>query len=390
MSQESDRALNVAVGGLLALVAAMGIGRFVYTPILPFMTDGLSLSEPNAGLIASSNYLGYLLGALTASSAAFGGERRRWLLSSLAVSSVTTAAMGAWASVAGFSGIRFIGGFASAFVFVFATALVLDHLAAVDRSRLVAIHFAGVGSGIVLSAVIVSVLAANGADWRRLWLAAAGISLLALVAVARLVPVGSRTGPPPMAQRDRVRNTRLATLILAYGLFGFGYVITATFISTIVRSTPAVQSLESVIWLIVGLAAVPSVAVWTWAAQRMGNRPAFALACLVEAVGVALSVLALHPVAIVAAAILLGGTFVGITAVGLIEARHLATGDPRRSLAYMTAAFGLGQMIGPTFAGFAHRVGNSFLFPSLVAASALVVASALVLRWPVRHGAHQN
>jgi predicted MFS family arabinose efflux permease len=81
---------------------------------------------------------------------------------------------------------------------------------------------------------------------------------------------------------------------------------------------------------------------------------------------------------ILAAAILLGGTIMGLTALGLIQARKLARGDPRQSLALMTAAFGLGQMIGPSFAGFAFHYTGSFRAPSLAAALALVVAAALV------------
>ncbi len=93
---------------------------------------------------------------------------------------------------------------------------------------------------------------------------------------------------------------------------------------------------------------------------------------------VAMSVLATSVWAVVVSAALLGGTFMAITAVGLIHARRLATGDPRRSLGYMTAAFGLGQMIGPTFAGFAYDLGDSFLVPSL-AAAVLFAAAGLVV-----------
>src|SRR6516165_9212315 len=55
--------LKVAVGGLLAMAAALGIGRFVYTPILPFMLDALRWSKADAGLVASANFLGYLAGS---------------------------------------------------------------------------------------------------------------------------------------------------------------------------------------------------------------------------------------------------------------------------------------------------------------------------------------
>ncbi len=378
MNSGSHRATGIALGGLIALAAAMGIGRFVYTPILPFMVDSLGLTKAEGGVIASVNFLGYLLGALAASSAALPGGRRGWFLAALAISALSTGVMGLSSSMAVFLGLRFVGGVASAFVLVFASALVLDRLAAAGRSGLSAVHFAGVGCGIAVSAVLVAGLAAEGYDWRTLWLSSGIVSFLALAAVVWLVPGDAEAKRPAAASQDAAIDRRLIALIVAYGLFGFGYVITATFISTMVRTSPDIRSIEPVIWLVVGLAAVPSVALWTWIGHRFGNDRSFAIACLVEGAGVAMSVLTTSALAVVVSAVLLGGTFMGITALGLVNARRLSTGDPRRSLAFMTAAFGLGQMIGPTFAGVAYDLGNSFLVPSLAAAAALVVAAGLV------------
>lgn len=373
------RPAAIATGGLVALAAAVGIGRFVYTPILPFMEAGIGLTKAEAGLIASANFLGYLMGALGASWQALRGEQRTWLVVALGLSTLTTGLMGLADTMAVFLALRFIGGFASAFVLVFASALVLDRLAAAKRSGLSAIHFAGVGCGIAVSAVLVAELAASGHGWRAQWIASGAVSALALAMAWMLVP-GSSTTSRPAGSPDHGRtDRRLIALILAYGLFGFGYVITATFISTMVRSAVEIRELEPVIWLVVGLAAVPSVALWTWVGRRWGNDRSLALACLVEGVGVAMSVLVTGELAVVVSAALLGGTFMGITALGLIRARDLSNGDPRRSLALMTAAFGFGQMIGPAFAGFAYAVGDSFLAPSLVAAGALIIASGLVL-----------
>ncbi len=383
----SRNSISVALGGLIALAAGMGIGRFVYTPILPFMVDDLGLSAPEAGVIASANFLGYIVGALAASAGALPGGRRAWCLTGLAASAFTTGAMGLTDSMAVFLALRLVGGVASAFVLVFASALVLDRLATAGRPGLSAVHFAGVGAGIAVSAVLVAALGGLGFGWRTQWLASGAVSLGALGAAAWLVPRGLPTEAPSDTQPTDRRDRRLAALIVAYGLFGFGYVITATFISTMVRADPSLRAIEPVVWLAVGLAAVPSVALWTWIGRRWGNHRSFAIACLVEGVGVAMSVLTADAVAVLVAAALLGGTFMGITALGLIHARGLAAGDPRRILALMTAAFGLGQLIGPTFAGVVHDLGGGFTAPSLAAAAALVVAAGLVAGRRTRGGA---
>ncbi len=374
----------VAAGGLLSLAAAMGIGRFVYTPILPYMAEDLALTQTQAGLIASANFLGYLLGALSAAASTLPGGRRAWFLAALAASALTTGGMGLVSSLPAFIVLRTVGGIASAFVLVLSTAIVLDHLSRSRREGFSALHFSGVGCGIALSAVLIAALSATGVGWRGQWLASGGLSLVALAAAALLVrdegPGIMRQGDAPTDDNER---GRLIALIVAYGLFGFGYVITATFINTLVRSSDELRAIEPVVWLAVGLAAIPSVGLWTWVGTRLGNGRAFALACAVEALGVAMSVLATSGAAVLVAAALLGGTIMGITALGLVHARMLSRGDPRRTMALMTAAFGLGQMIGPSFAGIVHDVAGSFMAPSLMAAAALFVAAGLVNPWPV-------
>jgi predicted MFS family arabinose efflux permease len=369
---------KLALGGLMALAAALGVGRFVYTPILPLMAEDLGMSKSVAGAIASMNFAGYLAGALAASSPRLGGSRRAWMIGALALSAVTTAAVGMFDSAVAFSLLRFAGGAASAFVMVFASALVLDRIAAAGRPALSAVHFAGVGAGIAVSAALVSTLVAAGAGWRMLWYASALLSLLCLAIAAVLVP-DAKDPPRALATAGVETSAALRRLVLAYGLFGFGYVITATFLVAIVRGDAQLRASEAYVWLLVGLAAAPSVAVWGRIARGAGNAKAYAIACLLQAAGVAASVPSPNVWGIAAAAVLLGGTFVGTTALGLIEARRLSTGDPRRILGLMTASFGLGQIVGPTVAGMLHDVTRSFLLPSLLAAAALLAAAILAL-----------
>jgi predicted MFS family arabinose efflux permease len=374
--------VGLAVGGMVALAAGLGIGRFVYTPILPVMVGALGLSGAQAGLIASANFLGYLLGALLAAMPVLPGSRRGWLLGVLAVSAITTGAMGFVSSILSFVMLRFVGGAASAFVFVLASSVVLDGLAVVGRARLSSVHFAGVGVGIAVSAVTVSGALALGVDWRELWFAVGAIVLCAVLAVGWLVPGDDGQRPRAAGVAARPRWPDLGRLIGAYGLFGFGYVVTATFLVAIVRGTPAARGIEPLVWLVVGVTAVPSVALWSRVGARFGLRQAFGLACLVEAVGVAASVSRPSATGALIAAALLGGTFVGLTALGLAEARVLAPLNPRPAFALMTAAFGLGQVVGPTLAGFLADWMGGFVVPSLLAAGALVVAAIVVQSVP--------
>jgi len=373
----------LALGGLIAMAVAVGIGRFVYTPILPPMAQGLGLTTGEAGLIASANFAGYLAGAVAAAWARGLGHPRAWLVGALAVSAVTTGLM-AWVDgLAAALVWRFAGGAASAYVLVLASALVLERLAATGHAALSAVHFSGVGTGIACSALLTWGLAAAGFGWREMWLGSGALSIAGLIAVMALVPaaapaasrVNGAAAPPPTA----ADGGRLRLVTVAYGLFGFGYVITATFIVLIVRGSPEATAIEPVFWLAVGLAAVPSVALWVAWGRRMGTMPAFAVACLVEALGVLASVAWPGVAGLLAAAILLGGTFMGLTALGLIAARDLAPTDARRWVGILTSAFGLGQIIGPVVAGYGFDLTGSFFLPSMLAVAALCVAAVLAL-----------
>ena len=373
-------AIAIALGGLIALAAAIGVGRFVYTPILPPMVEALRLSGSLAGLIASANFLGYLIGALVAATPVVAGPRRFWLVGALAVSAITTGGMGLTQSLPLFLLLRFVGGVASAFVLIFASAIVLERVAVAGRAGLAALHFAGVGTGIAVSAAMVAVLLHAGGSWQSLWLASGALSVAAALAATVLLRHG---GPSPLAARGGVgqgSSRSLLRLLAAYGLFGFGYVITATFLVAIVRGTPEIRSLEPAIWVTFGVAAAPSVAFWSLIATRLGIAAAFALACVAEAAGVAMSVAWPSAAGIFLAAILVGGTFMGLTALGLERARALASGDPRRVLALMTGAFGLGQIIGPAFAGAVSDWLGGFAVPSFAAMLALLVAAVLAWR----------
>ena len=376
----TDHPAAVALAGLLSLAVAIGIGRFVYTPILPYMTVGLGLAKSQAGLLASANYLGYLLGALAVARQALPGDPRRWLLGSLAVSGFSTGAMALTASLGPFLLLRFANGIAGALVMVLGSSLVMDRLARAGHAGWASLMYIGVGGGVTVSALAVPAIATSGSDWQSPWLFCGAIAI-ALSLVIGVLLRKPHAGVAAATMNDsRPGAPGLVRFVLAYGLFGFGYVTTATFVSDMVRADPLLQPAEHWVWLCVGLTAAPSAPLWNWAGRRWGNRRAFVAACLIEAAGVGLSVSGGGIGHLLVAAGLVGGTFVGLTAIGLVHARHLSDGDPRRNLALMTAAFGLGQMVGPTLTGVLYDSLGSYQMPSLLAVAALVTAAVLAAR----------
>jgi predicted MFS family arabinose efflux permease len=386
-SQPPAVAWRTAIAGLLAMAAAFGIGRFVYTPILPAMLDALGWNKADAGLVASANFLGYLAGAAVAGWPVFAGAARAWIVAALAVSAATTAGMGMLPDFSAIMALRFTGGVASAFVIVCASTVVLDHLSATGRANLAAVHFAGVGAGILVSAAAVAAAAANGMGWRSLWLVSGATAALAgLFAAVLLRPAADNGSHRPFAAASPVPASPVAInapvparMIAAYGLFGFGYVITATFLVTIVRQSTGIAPLEPWIWMLFGLAAVPSVPLWQWLGHRIGLMQAFAAASVVEAVGVAASVEWVTVPGVCTAAVLLGGTFMGLTALGLVSARALAGSRAQRVISLMTVSFSAGQMAGPAVAGMLSERTGSLRAASLLAAAALMVAALLAM-----------
>lgn len=371
--------LRIAFAGMVGLAVAMGLGRFVFTPILPGMMAGLGLSAFEAGLLASANYLGYLLGAILAAGAWAQGRERGVVLAALFSTALLLGAMGIGSSLTLLIVVRFLAGVASAFALVFFSAIVLARVVASGRQGLGALHFGGVGVGIAVSSVMIGLLVAYGGDWRAGWywsglIALAGAALVAVLLGRASAAPSSRAAEPPLP-----RSRALTAIIVAYGLFGFGYIVTATFLVAIVRHGDGGRLFEAAVWLATGLAGIPSVWLWNRIARPVGVVAAYALGCAAEAAGVLASVLVPGPAGPLLGGILLGGTFIAVTSLGLSLGRQLAGKAPRRALALMTAAFGLGQVIGPVVAGHLADWTGDFTVASVVAAAVLLAAALVAL-----------
>jgi predicted MFS family arabinose efflux permease len=299
------------------------------------------------------------------------------MLVSLAASALLAGAMGLTENFAAFVVIRFLAGIASAFVLVFVITIVFSHLAAAGRNSLQALHFGGVGLGIAVSSVMTGALVLSGAAWPAGWLWSGVLSIAGFLLVMVMIDRGPLVAAEAQREARLPKSAALAKIILAYGLFGLGYIVTATFIVAIVRHGEGGRLFESAVWLVTGLAGIPSVYLWNRVVPRFGLTGTFALGCIVEAVGVIASVGIGGYAGPLLAGVLLGGTFIAITAIGLQAGRLLAPQAPRRALALMTASFGTGQILGPIIAGHLADWSGSFVVPSMGAALVLLLCAAI-------------
>lgn len=372
------KVLILILTGAAALAIAVGIGRFSYTPILPYMLEELNMSKTNGGLIASWNFFGYLVGSLLSILSIFKRKLKFIFFTAIIFSLFTTLLMGFCENVIFFIIVRFLSGVSSAFVLIFGTSLILPSIQALGKSFLGTAHFMGVGFGILLSSILVSLLGSLGFVWSDLWL---GVTILSLFLA---IPVFIFT-PNPLIPNETDKNLNTSTrlgfnlITFSYGLYGFGYVVLGTFISTMARDTSGLESTEAYVWLLVGLAGIPMVIFWPWFGKKIGNDIALFLACLIMGIGILMPVIVDHKLGIIFAAILLGATFIPITALAFLEGQSRYKGSIRVSTAILTSSFSIGQMVGPYFGGIMIDLFSSYDIALIISSISLLFAAILMV-----------
>ena len=385
----SPRPLAVALAGLLALAVAMGIGRFAFTPLLPMMLNDGGVDLPGASWLATANYLGYWLGALGCAAQPALWRRLGWppvthtraIRAGLVATVALTGAMalpvpavwGLW---------RGLAGVASAVVFVYVSGWCLARLAALGAGPLAGLIYVGPGLGIAASGLLASVMVAHGGSAALGW---AVFSVLALGLMRWAWPQFSgRVAAPATvaaAHASPAPGRHLALFILAYGLAGFGYIITATFLPVMARQALPGSVWLDLFWPLFGLA----VAIGALLTLRMPlhwDRRRLLMGCYgLQALGVMLTVWWPSLAGFALGSALLGLPFTAITLFAMQEARRLQPQAGATLMAWLTAAYGLGQIAGPPWVAWvlsrSASAAAGFAVSLSTAAAALVVGLLL-------------
>ena len=364
--------LRLALAGLASLAVAMGIGRFAFTPLLPMMQGDAGLSFSQGGVLASANYLGYLIGALWAIRPVPAVPAIRISLAAVALSTLAMAfvqGMPAWIV------LRFVAGFASAWTLVHVSSWCLARFAARPGSPLPGVLFTGVGTGVVLAGLVCLALASAGASSAQGWMA---LGIIAILLTAAVVPVFRETNLAAgrQAWARLVWDREAVRLVLCYTAYGFSYIIPATFVPAMAKAIVADPKVFGWMWPFFGATAIASTLIAGRWLATLGARRVWMLSQLAMAVGVAAPLVIPGLPGIAVAALFVGGTFVVITLAALQVARELYGPASPPLMAAMTAGFGVGQVIGPLVVA---QLADRGIPIALAGAAFLVALSGLAL-----------
>lgn len=400
---EQASAWPIALAGLVALAVAMGLGRFAFTPLLPMMLNDGVVDLPGASWLASANYLGYMLGAIFCTLQPWLWARFRGLpllayaslvRAGLVATGVLTLAM-AWQWPAAWPALRFAAGLASAVVFIFTSGWCLSQLARLGVPAMGGVIYAGPGAGIVVSGLFASGMVA----WR--WTAATGwliFGVLAFVLTAaiwrtlrggteRLAALGTPSVGAARTAPASHGHAEMALLTLAYGLAGFGYIITATFLPVIARAALPGSAWLDLFWPIFGLGVMVGALLATRLRPGRDFRLLLAACYGLQALGIAASLWSPSLAGFVVGSLLLGLPFTALTFFAMQEVRRLRPHTAASFMGLLTATYGVGQILGPLLVAVllrhTGRQAEGFTLSLQIAASMLLLGAAVYV-WMVR------
>ncbi|MEJ7542356.1 YbfB/YjiJ family MFS transporter [Staphylococcus intermedius] len=364
--------------GMMALFIVIALGRFAFTPILPFMQLDTGLDNRSVGLLATFNYLGYLIGAMLPifyimKNKVF--DLKCYLLINVA----TMLLFGMTHHFIIWLLLRLLNVIASGAVFVLASNITLEALHLARREGIAGLLYSAVGLGLFSSSLFIF-LYTDVTHWREtwIWLGSAAF-ILTLIIIVRLhenptlpEPTSHETDAPPKV--IRYSKKFYIPFAIAYFCEGADYISTGTFLVAIVKTMPTLSEYAALSWMFVGLGAIPATVIWSLIGQRIGICLSVILAFLLQIIAVLMPIFTVNAFAIALSSMIFGATFLGLTTLFMSKS-HQITFETKGSnlVAVMTLIYSVGQMIAPYISGILIERTHSYNDALLFAAAILVV-----------------
>ena len=392
----------IAVIGTIVIMACLGFGRFALGMLLPSMASSLKLSYAEIGYISTGNFIGYLAAVLLCAPIAKKIGSRQLIVIALAIIAVSMALISQARSFITVLLLYLLTGFGSGAANVPMMGLITAWFDRAIRGRAAGFVVIGSGFAIIISGKLIPFVNGQVGEegWRTNWLILAG----AVAAIAMLASLILRNKPEekdlgPLGSEDRVvvsvppaaaagkeniyRNRTLYLLGGIYFLFGYTYVIYATFIvTTLVKERGFSEAVAGNFWAWVGFLSLFSGPVFGTLSDHIGRKAGLMLVFLLQMLAYLMVAANLPPLFLY-----LSIGFYGIVAWSIPSIMVAAVSEyvgPEKALAafgFITFIFGLGQITGPSIAGvLAEKTGSfssSFFMAAALAAAAILLTSYL-------------
>jgi predicted MFS family arabinose efflux permease len=382
---------TLLVAAALALGAAISLGltRFSYALLLPAMRADLGWSYLTAGMMNTVNAAGYLVGAMLTPLWLRRGDARTVFLAGCAATAASLLGHGLVIGDGSLYLVRLVAGVSNALVFVaggllaarLATAATPATARASGSGLVLGVYYGGTGLGIVASALVVplSLVRAVAHAWQDAWLAFAALAFVA-TGLAALATASLRQAAPVASggQRQSFAWRPLAPALLAYLLFGVGYIGYMTFVISLLREEHVAEGTATAFFALLGLAVMASPWIWAGVLQRFRGGGALALLCGLVAVATLAPVLSAQLPIVIASGLLFGGVLLAVVASTTALVRHnLEPSGWAAGIGAFTIVFAAGQIVGPSLVGLiTDRFGG--LRAGFALSAALLALGALV------------
>ncbi len=339
---------SILLAGILSIVISLGIARFAFTSLLPSMLDDF-LGLTSAGILASLNFAGYLLGAIFTIFLKEINSKVKYFRLGLVLSVLTTFILATTTNEYVWLVARVIAGFGSALLFLIASSLVMLKLNLKEKTKAMGIHFSGIGFAIVISELI-SQYILKTETWQEVWLT---LSILAFVLSFYVVYILSfekvDVSLPKQKVSKSIFSSYVVLLIVAYFTEGIGFVVQGTFLPDIINSLEGLEGYGNLAWLIVGFAGIPSSIIWMRLADKYNYLDIIMLAMGLQIFGMLIPTFSSNIYLNLLSGVFYGGTFIGLVALFMNLAGKLAKNNPVILMGSMTTAYGIGQVSAPLY-----------------------------------------
>lgn len=378
---------SVLFSGICALILSMGIARYSLTPMIPNLQNQLGVTPSEAGILAGVNYWGYLTGLFIV-----------WLVSDLRakdffyryglfVAAFATVIMAAHEHQIVWYTSRFFAGVASATGFMLGTGLILNWLHHNGYRQELGIHFAGLGAGIIVSALIVEATSLDSLfelNWRWQWVVLSTVGFVFFIPAVALLPM-PKENEIEMSRMDHANHEGklpskrwLMLMSAAYFCAGFSNTANVTFTSLITELQP-LEGLGERMWLLVGISATVAALLWDRVARRVGRLTTLKVAFGFNVVGNIILATSNSVYTTAIASIVFGATFTGIISLTLSTVGKLYGLKATQVMAQLTLGYCIAQIISPVMAGIVAELTGSFRLPLYIVSGIMIVGMLCLL-----------